>query len=53
MLEDGARKDCEIYYMKAAFKSFLQSLGDEEYKITGLEDERLGAFMCEQHPRFY
>ena len=39
--------------MKASFKSFLQSLGEEEYKIEGLEDERMGAFMREDHPRFY
>lgn len=39
--------------MKAAYKSFLVSLGEEKYKVESLEDERLGAFMFKDHPRFY
>ena len=53
MLKDGEKKDCEIYYMKEAYKRFLLSVDSEEYKVNDLEDERLGAFMVEDHPRFY
>jgi len=39
--------------MKAEYKSFLVSLGEENYKVENLEDERLRAFMIKDHPRFY
>ena len=52
-LTDVERKDCEVYYMKVSFKTFLQSLGENYEKVKDLEDERLSAYMLEKHPRFY
>ena len=39
--------------MKSAFQDFLKAQGDEEIKLNGLEDEKVKAFMVEDHPRFY
>ena len=52
-LTDVERKNCEVYYMKTSFKNFLVSLGEEDYKVETLEDERLAAYMFKEHPRFY
>ena len=38
--------------MKLTFKQFLQTLNESD-KITELEDQRLGAFVIKDHPRFY
>jgi hypothetical protein len=59
-IEHSERKDHEIYYMNDAYRQFLQVMEDQSKKdgtelvpVTGLEDDRLGQFMLQNHPRWY
>lgn len=43
------KKDCELFYMKQSYLEFTKLVG----QATSLEDERLMAYMTENHPRWY
>jgi arsenate reductase-like glutaredoxin family protein len=43
------KKDCELFYMRTTYLEFTKHVG----KATSLEDEKLSAWMMENHPRWY
>jgi len=40
-IEDHNRRDYEIFYLKDAYRQFLEAIGDKAPVPTGLDDERL------------
>ena len=51
-LEESHRRDYEIYYMKDAYRQFLEAIGDQA-SPTCLEDERVSIYMIANHSRFF
>jgi hypothetical protein len=52
-LDETHRRDYEIYYMKDAYRQFLDAIGDKATMPTSLEDDRLQSFMVANHSRFF
>jgi len=52
-LDETHRRDYEIYYMKDAYRQFLDAIGYKATMPTSLEDDRLQSFMVANHNRFF
>ena len=56
-VEAEERKDCDLFYMKVAYETYLKEIlkveKDADRKVESLEDEGLVAYVTEFHPRFY
>lgn len=47
----GERRDCELYYMKRVYRTFLEIKGVKS--LETIEDPELAAYVVANHPRFF
>lgn len=56
-IEPDERKDCDLYYMKLAYATYLREVlkvkTEKDKTVEDLEDPGLAAYVMELHPRFY